>query len=155
MLGEAMRERGLELGRMSRSSFRPTRSITVSLFADSLRTGQSETYVQAVAKTGELASSSLGRDQAGRQVRLLGEFVDEADPETISWTWCGRFAHSRTPCRLESLAAAPRLMGWPLAYETSMSAPPLDVSMRRSGSPRRLHETSWATRGDVHLGFTR
>ena len=45
------------------------------------------------------------------------------------WTWCGRFALQAGFALLEGLRGDARIMGCPLAYETSMSAPPLDVSM--------------------------
>jgi len=131
MLGEAMRERGLELGR----------DVAIVISADAIHygvdfsqtrygPGSPETYEQAVAEDRRLLRRHLsGEIRPDAKFDLLGEFVDERDPETYRWTWCGRFAIQYGLAVLESLAGGTRLMGWPLAYETSMSAPPLDVSM--------------------------
>jgi hypothetical protein len=57
------------------------------------------------------------------------ELVEERNPDRYRWTWCGRFALQFGYAMFESMRGNSRLVGWPVAYETSMSAPPLDVSM--------------------------
>jgi len=130
-LSKAISERGLELGR----------DVAVVISADAIHygpdfeqtrygSGGSEPYEKAVAEDHRLLRQYLSGHVLGAGLdRFFNELVEERDPDRYRWTWCGRFAIPFGIALLVSLADGMRLMGWPVAYETSMSAPPLDVSM--------------------------
>jgi AmmeMemoRadiSam system protein B len=130
-LREAMRECGLE----------PGRDVAVVISADAIHYGADfsetrygpggpEAYEQAVAEDRRLLRRYLSGEIAEEnKYDFHGELVDSDDALTYRWTWCGRFAIPFGISLLEVLAGKSRLVGWPVAYETSMSALPLDVNM--------------------------
>jgi AmmeMemoRadiSam system protein B len=130
-LRKAMLERGLEVGR----------DVAVVISADAIHYGPDfdqtrygpgglGAYEKAVAEDHRLLREHLsGEIKNSNLLEFFHELVEERDSSRYRWTWCGRFAIPFGLSVLKALRGDARLMGWPVAYETSMSAPPLDVSM--------------------------
>jgi AmmeMemoRadiSam system protein B len=135
LLGTALRkavlESGLEVGR----------DVAVVISADAVHygpdfaqtrygPGDTESHERAVAEDHRILREHLsGQIWNPNLLEFFYELVEERDFSRYRWTWCGRFAIPFGLSILEALRGDARLMGWPVAYETSMSAPPLDVNM--------------------------
>jgi AmmeMemoRadiSam system protein B len=81
----------------------------------------------------EILSGPLSSDMS---YNAMSAFVDPWKPDAYRWPWCGRFS---VPFGLELLGSIANELGtearaWPLAYETSLSMPPLDVHMPPLGT---------------------
>jgi len=130
-LRKAMQESGLEMGR----------DVAVVISADAIHYG--EDFGQTRYGPGGIHAHDKAVSDDKRFLRqyfsgavtssglldFFNELVEERDPHRYRWAWCGRFAIPFGISMLEGLTEGGRIMGWPLAYETSMSAPPLDVAM--------------------------
>jgi AmmeMemoRadiSam system protein B len=126
-----MQERGLEFGR----------DVAIVISADAIHYGEdfgqtrfgpggAEAHAQARAEDLRLLRAYLeGEVGIGPMYDLLYELVDDKDPDRYRWTWCGRFAipFGWTFLYLGALSLGKSVRATPVAYETSMSAPPLDV----------------------------
>jgi MEMO1 family protein len=74
---------------------------------------------------GLLTGPLRGEVTAAKAQTLYETFVDPDHPDTYRWTWCGRFS---VPFGMLLLAhLAPRAVGHPLAYATSVGTPELPV----------------------------
>jgi len=84
-------------------------------------------YAQATALDRALLEGPMsGPATLDKTYALYETYVVPEDPDTYRWTWCGRFS---VPFGM--LVLGPRARGWPVAYETSLSAP--DLPLREVG----------------------
>jgi len=80
-------------------------------------------YAQATALDRALLEGPMsGPATLDKTYALYETYVVPEDPDTYRWTWCGRFS---VPFGM--LVLGPRARGWPVAYETSLSAPELPL----------------------------
>ena len=87
-------------------------------------------YAQAVAFDRALLSGPLAGTVTREKARALCEtFVEPGDSDTYRWTWCGRFSVPFGMLVMDELARVGSLqaLAHPIAYETSLSAPPLPL----------------------------
>jgi MEMO1 family protein len=128
-LGYAINNRGLEFGK----------DVAVVISADAVHYGPDfgeqrfgegpEAYEQAVAEDLRIIRTLLSGPVDGSTAIGLHETLVDPDAESLyRWTWCGRYAIPFGIVLLEELCYG-MLTAWPLAYETSISAPPLGVDM--------------------------
>ena len=92
--------------------------------------GGIDAYEKATALDKELMSGPLSGELTVPKIQTLySTFVDPEHPDTYRWTWCGRFS---VPFGLLTLERLTRdnggVIGHPLAYGTSISAPLLPLS---------------------------
>ena len=128
----AMKERGLA----------PGKDVAVVVSSDAVHYGPDFRYVpygegsddahrQACAKDRQLLTRTLaGRLSVENAREFFSTCVDPDEPATYRLTWCGRFSIPLGLLALESLSrhlALPPPKGIPLAYETSLTAPPLAI----------------------------
>jgi len=123
-LDDALAARGLMLGR----------DVALAISADAIHYGEDfaqtrfgagtrEAYERAVAFDRALIEGPLsGPVTVDKTYVLYATYVDPGAPDTYRWTWCGRFS---VPFGM--LVMAGRADAWPLAYETSLSAPALPL----------------------------
>src|SRR5262249_1791098 len=135
-LKSELEARDLELGR----------DVAVVISADAIHYGDDfkqtrygagqAAYDQAVAEDLRILRTLLaGRMDGSNAQRLLETFVDPDAESLYRWTWCGRFAIPFGIMMLDTMAS---VTGWPIAYETSISAPPLDVPQPGFTAPASL-----------------
>ena len=87
--------------------------------------GDMEAHARAAALDRALLEGPLAGAVTTAKVRAAYEtWVDPESPGDYRWTWCGRFSIPFGLLALERLGGA---HGWPLAYATSISGPPLDL----------------------------
>ena len=91
--------------------------------------GGQAAYEQAVARDRELLAGPLSGTVTPKKIRALYEsFVDPENPDQYRLTWCGRFSVPFGMMLLRHLARlSGPVSGWPVAYATSVGAPPLPV----------------------------
>jgi len=92
--------------------------------------GGDAAYAQAVAFDRALLEGSLSGPVTRENARTLYEtFVDPDEPDTYRWTWCGRYSVPFGMLVLQTIArlASAQAVAHPIAYETSLSAPPLPL----------------------------
>jgi MEMO1 family protein len=131
-LAAAMKERKLALGR----------DVAVVVSSDAVHYGPDFRYVpygdggddahrQACAKDRGLLTGPLaGKLTVEKAREFFAACVDPGDPGSYRLTWCGRFSIPLGLVTLESLArhlGLPPPKGYPLAYETSLTAPTLTI----------------------------
>ncbi len=90
-----------------------------------------QAYRRAVARDRALLTGPLAGPLTRAKVRaLFGTFVDPRHPDDYRLTWCGRFALPFGLLLLDQLALANEqiVVGHPLAYSTSIAAPPLPAA---------------------------
>jgi len=119
-------ERGWELGR----------DVALAVSADAIHYGAdfaqtrfgpggAAALEQARALDHALMTGPLAGEVTRAKIRAAYEtWVDPAEPGEYRWTWCGRFSIPFGLLVLEALGGA---HGWPIAYETSASAPRLEL----------------------------
>jgi hypothetical protein len=93
--------------------------------------GGEAAYAQATAFDRALLAGPLSGAVTRENARALYEtFVDPGDPDSYRWTWCGRFSVPFGMLVLEALAriGSAQAVAHPIAYETSLSAPPLPLA---------------------------
>jgi AmmeMemoRadiSam system protein B len=110
------------------------RDVALAISADAIHYGEdfaqtrfgpggAAAYEQAVALDRALLTGPLqGRVTLYKTYTLYETYVDPRNPDAYRWTWCGRFS---VPFGL--LVLAPDAIAWPIAYETSLSAPELPL----------------------------
>lgn len=123
-LGAALDSRGQELGR----------DVAIAISADAIHygadfaqtrfgTGGADAHARALELDRALLTGPLAGEVTRAKTRAAYEtWVDPEHPEDYRWTWCGRFSIPFGLLVLEQMGGA---HGWPLAYGTSFSAPPL------------------------------
>lgn len=130
-LAGACRARGLTLGK----------DVAIVISADAVHYGADfrhtpfgeggiEAYERAVRHDVSLLRSLAGPLSRERTRKLFSEFVDPEHPDDYRLTWCGRFSIPFGLLLVEKTAAllgAPRPMGHPVAYATSVGQPELPV----------------------------
>ena len=144
---ERMKELGNRLGAaiasaMKRRDLRLGRDVAVVISSDAVHYGPDfrytpygdggdEAYSTACAKDRLLLTHPLsGAVSVQKAHGFLSSCVDPKDPGIYRLTWCGRFSIPLGLLTLESLARNLGLSppkGVPLAYATSLSAPPLTI----------------------------
>ena len=137
-LVECMRSEGLEFGK----------DVAIVISADAIHYGADfnetrfgpggkEAHDEAMAFDRRILTEFLAGEITPRRVEeLYNTFVDPNDVHRYQWTWCGRFSipFGLMVFGITASAFGMRPIGWPLAYETSVSAPPLDVHMPPLGT---------------------
>jgi AmmeMemoRadiSam system protein B len=130
-LAGACKTRGLALGK----------DVAIVISADAVHYGADfrhvpygeggiEAYERAVRRDESILRSLDGPLSRERTRKLFATFVDPERPDDYRLTWCGRFSIPFGLLLLEKTAAfldAPRPVGRPVAYATSVGLPELPV----------------------------